>query len=133
MLVGDGRETIHGDGESCMTHRDDCIKVFKLPDGRLFGGSRGSEAITRLQHALINNHPPPKLDDINGLLIDLRGKLWIYEGNIWQKVEAKYYAIGSGSVFATAAMDAGASAIKAVRIGIKRDPYSGGKITTVRL
>lgn len=42
-------------------------------------------------------------------------------------------AIGSGSAYALAAMDMGASAEEAVRAAMKRDIYTGGKIRTVRI
>ena len=42
-------------------------------------------------------------------------------------------AIGSGSAYALAAMDMGASAEGAVRAAMKRDIYTGGKIRTLRI
>lgn len=42
-------------------------------------------------------------------------------------------AIGSGSAYAIAAMDMGASAEQAVRAAMKRDIYTGGKVVTFRV
>ncbi|WP_460421866.1 Ntn hydrolase family protein [Pseudomonas sp. ZL2] len=42
-------------------------------------------------------------------------------------------AIGSGSPYALAAMDMGASAEDAVRAAMKRDIYTGGKVRTVAI
>lgn len=42
-------------------------------------------------------------------------------------------AIGSGSPYALAAMNMGASAEDAVRAAMKRDIYTGGKIRTVKI
>ncbi|MNR66547.1 hypothetical protein D3C85_1900920 [compost metagenome] len=42
-------------------------------------------------------------------------------------------AIGSGAMYALAAMDMGASAAEAVRAAMKRDIYSGGKLTTIAI
>lgn len=42
-------------------------------------------------------------------------------------------AIGSGSAYALAAMDMGASAEDAVRAAMKRDIYTGGKIRALRI
>lgn len=42
-------------------------------------------------------------------------------------------AIGSGSAYALAAMDMGASAEEAVRAAMKRDIYTGGKVVTFRV
>ena len=132
-MAGDGREThCGGEDESAIIIRDDCVKVHKLPDGSLFGGAHNSEDIERLFKALKLKQALPKLENIAGLRVDLKRRIWLYEGTIWQHIKG-FYAIGSGAPFALAAMDAGAGAFEAVRIGIKRDPYSGGKITQVRL
>lgn len=45
----------------------------------------------------------------------------------------KYYAVGSGKSIALSIMDYGGSAIDAVKIAIKRDVYSGGKVTYVSI
>ena len=42
-------------------------------------------------------------------------------------------AIGSGSPYALAAMDMGASAEEAVLAAMKRDIYTGGKVTTITI
>jgi len=39
-----------------------------------------------------------------------------------------HYSVGSGSELAIGAMDAGATAIEAVKIATERDIYSGGKV-----
>ena len=134
IMAGDGRETIQNDEHSSWyVLQDKCHKVIKLKDGRLFGGAHGSESIVRLENALKQGLPPPKLEDIAGLLVDTKGAMWLYEGNMWQRVKGPYYAVGSGSILAFAAMDAGATAIEAVTIAARRDPFSGGKVTAVRL
>jgi hypothetical protein len=134
-MAGDGTETSIGEDESPMIISRSCRKVFKLPDGQLFGGSKGSEDITRLHQALIKGLPAPKLEDINALRVDLLGRIWLYEGNIWQRVGQRegYYAVGVGAVFAFPLLKAGHSAIEAVRIAKEFDVYSGGKLTYVKL
>ena len=133
ILAGDGRETIIEDRESSMVDNDTSVKVFRLEDGRLFGASKTSESCFRLHESLVKGFGPPKLEDINAILVDLKGRMFFFEGIIWQPVKKPYFAIGSGARFALPAMDAGANAVQAVKIGIKRDPYSGGKITVLRL
>jgi ATP-dependent protease HslVU (ClpYQ) peptidase subunit len=136
IIAGDGRETFISEGESAMVNRDDCVKVHRLPDGRLFGAARTSEDIERLYRALVKGRktwPKVKCDDVNAMVIDLQGKIWCYEGRLWIPCDQEYAAVGSGSVFALAAMDAGATAEQAVKVGVKRDPYSGGKITVLKL
>lgn len=134
VMAGDGRETNQNDEHSSWyVVRDDCVKVFKLKDGRLFGYAHGSEDCERLHQSLVKNQPPPKLEDIAGLLVDKKRRIWIYEGNIWQRVKMPFYAIGSGSIIAMGALDAGATAVEAVKIAINRDLWTGGKVTAVKL
>jgi hypothetical protein len=75
----------------------------------------------------------PKLECISALHLRVDGSLWEYEGEAWVKQDPGYYATGSGSPYAFAAMDAGASAKDAVRIAIKRDANSGGRVQSLRL
>jgi hypothetical protein len=142
VIAGDGRETYIEEGESSMVARDDCVKVHRLPDGRLFGAAKTSEDINTLHRALIrscrwwhfwNRWPEPRLDDINAMVIDTDGTIWSYEGSRWERIEEEYFAVGSGARAAFPALDAGASALKAVEIGVKRDPFSGGLISQLTL
>lgn len=141
VMAGDGRETYVEEGESSMVARDDCVKIHRLPDGRLFGASKTSEEINVLHDALLNGltqdpvklWPTPKLEDINAMVIDTDGTIYAYEGVRWERIEEKYFAVGSGSRFAFPALDAGATALRAVEIGVKRDPFSGGKVSTLTL
>lgn len=43
------------------------------------------------------------------------------------------FAVGSGQRFALGAMDAGCSAVEAVKIACNRDIYSGGKVRKVKV
>lgn len=133
VLVGDGQVTSCQENESYITLTSNDVKIWRLPDGRLFGGAHASEDIERLKQAMFKNQAPPKLEDIDAILIDRKGRIWEYEGNIWVRVTAKFHAIGSGHRFAIPAMMAGASALQAVKIAISCDPFSGGKITTLRV
>ncbi len=133
IIAGDGRETDVDNKDCTFVLRDNLVKVHRLKDGRLFGSAGGSEEGIRLLIALQNNQPMPKLEEIAGLLIDTKGKIWVYEGHLWQPAYEKYYAVGTGACMAFAAMDAGASAVKAVTIAKNRDPFSGGKVTSLKL
>ena len=135
VMAGDGTETSIGEDESPMILTRTCVKVWKLPSGELFGASRGSEDCERLRHALIKGLPAPKLDDVNALRVDLQGRIWLYEGNIWQRVGQRdgFYAVGCGALFAFPLLKAGLGAIEACKIAKECDPFSGGKLTSVRL
>jgi hypothetical protein len=45
-------------------------------------------------------------------------------------IEEEFYAVGSGSMAAIAAMHCGKSALEAVRIASRIDPFTGGRIVT---
>lgn len=133
LMCGDGRETLDTPDESPFVVRDDCVKVWKLPDGSLLGASRSSEDIERLRRSMFKGKKLPKLGDVNAIWVDPKGRIWFTEGKIWVRIDADYYAVGSGSIFALSAMDAGADARLACMIGAKRDPFSGGQITELHL
>jgi hypothetical protein len=137
VMAGDGRETTQNDDDSSVyVVRDNCVKVWRLPDGGIFGAAHGSEDIERLKAALFAGHPPPKLDSIAGLWVKPDGSMWLYEGHIWQSLKGlRFYAVGSGGQYALAAMRASTkiTARQACAVGADMDPYSGGVIRTVRL
>jgi hypothetical protein len=141
LMAGDGRETSWEKGESTFIIRDDCVKIHRLPDGRLFGAARTSEDINVLHDALVaacdpearNKWPNPKVEDINAMVIDTDGSIHVYEGARWEKVDMPYYSVGSGSRYAFPALFVGADARRAVEAGMRFDPYSGGKVTTLSL
>lgn len=122
IVVGD---TIITDG-----HR----KVHRLRDGRLVAWAGSVEDAERLVTALRKGHPMPRLDCISALLVSPDGTVELYEGNVWIKQgKQPHYAVGSGSPYALAAMDAGVGAKRAVQIAIKRDTSSGGRVQTLKL
>jgi ATP-dependent protease HslVU (ClpYQ) peptidase subunit len=55
----------------------------------------------------------------------------LYEYDVYcrgELIEEEFYAVGSGSMAALAAMHCGKSAVEAVRIASRIDPYTGGRI-----
>lgn len=64
------------------------------------------------------------------ICIDRKGKLYEYQPKQCKiRFEPKTpYSDGSGWLIALGAMDAGATAVEAVKIAIRRDVYTGGKI-----
>lgn len=111
-------------------------KVFRLPDGGLFASADDVEGGELLLRAMRKGHPPPRLPEnehVDAILIKPDGKMFFYEGNIWIRYRAPYCAIGTGRPYALGAMARGASAIDAVRIGMKFDAHSGGRVQSLRL
>ena len=130
-LATDGRVTA-GD----MIISDRRKKVHRLKDGSIVAWSGSVQSAELLMRHLRSNkrdHQPPHMENIGALWLRLDGTLWEYEGEAWVKQDPGYYATGSGSPYAFAAMDAGASAKEAVRIAIKRDANSGGRVQALKL
>ena len=75
----------------------------------------------------------PKDEELNALVVYPDGVVRELDGAGWIEVKAKYYAIGSGSTAAMVAMECGKSAADAVRIAMKFDNNTGGKVQSVKL
>lgn len=132
-LVSDSRET---SGERVDTDR--CKKIYRLPDGSLYAGSGESANIMHLHQELIKATrskkkvlPNVQLKGIHAILVENKKKVYFYEKGIWTQF-TYHHSIGTGSHYALAAMDHGASAEEAVRIACKRDIYSGGRLQKFR-
>lgn len=50
-----------------------------------------------------------------------------------EEVNDEYYAVGSGACHAITALDCGKSAVEAVRMAMKRDMNTGGRVVAVRI
>lgn len=74
----------------------------------------------------------PKVEDFHALIV--RKNSVHFMGESLEEVPMKApVAIGSGSSIALTAMDCGKNAIEAVKLAIKRDPYTGGKVRHVEV
>lgn len=137
VLACDSRETetngTDGDYGYVVTNR--CKKIFRLPDGRLFGAAHSTEAGWRILHALQRGQRMPDVgnEEIQAILVSTSGSYKIFEGAVWTPTRARFYAIGSGARFALAAMRVGADAVKAAKVGRDMDVYSGGRIQVLRI
>jgi len=146
IMVGDGRCSL---GSTVI--KDDMVKVFWVNNHLMGGAGRARSISTFAQwlqkhtdYTIVNQEvgdlvdliPPVLQDDeeFTALVLTPDKQVLMYDGNVALNLGHDVQAsIGSGSVFALAAMDAGASAEDAVKIAMKRDVYSGGEITVVQL
>jgi ATP-dependent protease HslVU (ClpYQ) peptidase subunit len=118
-----------------------CIKILRVTDERgdeaVIGGSGALASIYAFQDWVMggmdpSNYPSQHFGDANFLLITRKG-VYSYE-NYPRPIKVSLpFAIGSGSQFAMGAMLAGASAIEAVKISAKLDPYTNSKVTILEL
>lgn len=145
-MVGDGRCSL---GSTVI--KDDMVKVFWINNHLMGGAGRARSISTFAQwlqkhtdYTIVNQEvgdlvdliPPVLQDDeeFTALVLTPDKQVLMYDGNVALNLGHDVPAsIGSGSVFAIAAMDASASAEDAVKIAMKRDVYSGGEITVVQL
>ncbi len=87
-----------------------------------------------LLDSLRNGGSTPKLKGVRALLVHPDGKVECYEGARWSRITgAEYAALGNGAPYALGAMAHGASAVQAVRAGMKHDAMSGGRVQYVSL
>lgn len=78
---------------------------------------------------LISSNPDKEDEEFIALVVHPDGKIFLHEGNDPTRaypVDAEYYSVGSGSDYALAALDAGATPEAAMEVAKKRDAFSGG-------
>ncbi|WNL63274.1 hypothetical protein [Citrobacter phage Tr1] len=79
---------------------------------------------------MIQSDPDRPDEEFLALVVHPDGNIFIHEGNDPTRaypLTEEYYAIGSGSDFALAALDAGATPEAAMEVAKARDAYSGGE------
>jgi hypothetical protein len=86
-----------------------------------------TDAVVPVLDWLVNpTTKPPKIVSTEFLVLTSDHKIYTFNSpNDWMLVDQPIYAIGSGSLLAIGAMEAGASAIEAVKIASKYDPSTG--------
>lgn len=119
-----------GDAEYAMSVE----KVHRLPDGSLVGTAGTAavciDVVRWLEAGGVGDAPKPGEDECFFLLIlKPDGTIWRAESRFpaFQVLDG-FAAIGSGAPFAMAAMEMGASPAQAVRVAIKYDTGSGGRV-----
>lgn len=109
-------------------------KVFKAPDGRIFGGCGPVVDCLKFQSHMMSGGDQPTLsDDFSALILNPDGTVdWIDKDFVPVR-HIVPYAIGSGCEIATGALLAGASPAESVAIAMQRDTKTGGDITVEAL
>lgn len=146
-MAADGRCT---DSTQIISERME--KITRMSCGGLLGvaGDADARAVIDLLDRVKNGRTLPDAKAILDLNTDFVAIMALPDGTVWS-VEANHpedtdkradaciipihdhYAVGTGDKYAKAAMDLGASAEKAVRVAIKNDSASGGRVTVYEL
>ena len=111
-------------------------KLFKLKNAAIGFAGLLTDGLKLIEFLKSDEDKPPELsEDFESLMMDLRtGKCAYYDRTlIAVKIMDKFEAIGTGSELAIGAMEHGATAIEAVRVAIKRDINSGGRVVVIRM
>lgn len=109
--------------------------VEKLRQGKnsFYGAAGDWDKILKFYDTLENQGELDSDCDIEVLELRHDG-LWVYEGTIIPaRIKNRFYAIGSGSAYAIAAMHLGKSPKEAVAIAALFDPGTGGPIDILKL
>ena len=133
---------IAADSRMCygkMIDNDNVNKLFKFSDGSVLAGAGHWEQILLMVDIFKSNlkKKQKKLPNLKTkcdfIFVDPGNKqVWINTGGFWD-IEKRYYSIGSGSVFAFGALDAGADAVTALKIAKGRDTGTGGRIRSIKV
>lgn len=154
FMVSDGRVTWDN-----IIVTDRCVKISRLTGGGLMGfaGAADTDEVRELFDRVKTGRTLPTRKQILECHTDFRailalpdGSSWCVESgpdytdedgtkqkNVWNAavfpIHDDYFSVGSGSKWAKAAMDTGATAERAVRVALKNDAASGGKVQVFEL
>ena len=142
ILAADSWAT-YDEGAGARKHT--CVKLFRkqIAEGRkkfeviIATAGESSPGLLFVDWYGTGEKPPIMLEqhggDFSCLILTPYG---LFEADMFcrpEQVLDPFYAVGSGAKCALAAMACGKSAIDAVRIAAKYDPYTGGRIVSMSL
>lgn len=104
-------------------------------DGRLFSGAgQWTDVLQVIDYLCGGDEPDLQERDAVDVVMVADDGIWVCNGALVKfRVTDERIAIGSGSAYATGAMDAGADVLRALEIAAQRDPATRGPFRLVRL
>lgn len=109
-------------------------KVFKAPDGRIFGACGDTAQCMKFRRWMLEGGDAPEFkENFEALILYPDGSVFWFDEDRELVPAMIPCAIGSGGEFAIGAMEAGASPKQAVEVSIKRDTRTGGEVTEITL
>ncbi len=137
VMAADSRVTVETDAGGSRVFR--CEKLYRVSGGivGLAGGAFDGLVFLDWLKDPKDSKPPDRLiagdADFTAIYLTNTG---LYEYDRWcrpEKVLEKFYAVGSGAKAALGALHMGASAVEAVKVACKVDPYSATPIKFLTL
>jgi hypothetical protein len=114
-----------------------CVKMYRKADAVIALAGETFAGLVFLDWYGTNAEPPERLihgdADFTALVLTKKG---LFEYDRWcrgEQIRLPFYAIGSGAKAALGALHMGASAVQAVRVACKIDPYTRLPIVSMRL
>lgn len=132
VLAGDSQAT---DDQLWQTNK---IERLSTSAGKLLVGWCGDVHSALVFMEWLKNEQSRKPDisneDFEAIVVAETGRVTIWNQSLvgWRP-EGRFFAIGSGAKAAMGAMHAGKSAVEAVKIACKVDPYTRGPVRSLRL
>jgi hypothetical protein len=127
-IAYDGK-ALAGDRQCAGAFKTQTRKVWRLPNGSLFGGAGVTEQVLAVRAWLQEGGDKPDgLEDFNGILVEGGVIYRLEEKLIRDPILERCHAVGSGSPFAITAMHLGKTAREAVLIAARFDPRTGGGV-----
>lgn len=125
-----------GDTQATGAYHSRVRKIARTPDGSLIGACGNVDECQGIAAWLVGGSEgkPPSMSNSTVLMLRADGTIWLAEQAFRPyRVHSKFAAIGSGSAVAMGAMEAGASALQAVKIAAKHDGGTSGPYHTLKL
>lgn len=128
-------ETLAADRQCCASYKTRARKLWRLPDGRLFGGAGVFEQVIAVRQWLEEGGAKPDgLLDFTGILVEPSGAVYRLEEKLMRdRIFERCHAVGSGAPFAITAMHLGKTARESVLIAARFDPRTGGGVDFLKL
>lgn len=128
----DGK-TLAADSQAQTTFKSRIRKLYRLPDGALFGAAGAVQEMLAVLAWLNGGEKPADLVQFEALIVTRAGCDVLGMRLMREPVLEPFYAVGSGCHYALAAMACGKSATDAVRIASRFDPSTGGRVESMQL
>lgn len=131
-IAWDG-EILAADSQAQTTFKSRIRKLYRLTDGSIFGAAGLVQEALAVVAWLQGDEKPTDLQNFEGLIITAAGASVLGMRLMREPVLEPFYAVGSGAHYALTAMACGKNAVQAVRVAIRFDPESGGRVQTMKL